>query len=62
MSTRDTFTGAYLAHKGRPDPTRPGFFICSRCGARYNEAGQTVDAELRPVEHPDDCTTKQAPK
>jgi hypothetical protein len=59
MSTRAS--GTYETHNGRPDPVHPGLFVCSRCGHRYNEDGQTVDKDGKPLEHPDDCTTKLAP-
>lgn len=60
MSTQAS--GVFLAHKGRPDPNHPGLSVCSRCGHRYNDKGETVDSDGKPLVHPDDCTTKQAPK
>ena len=59
MATKES--GAYAAHNGRPDPGHPGLSVCSRCGMKFNDAGQTVDAEgAAIVAHPGDCTVKKA--
>ena len=60
MSTRES--GTHTEHKGRPDPSRPGLFVCSRCGLSYNAEGQTVNKKGNPARYAinADCTTQKA--